>query len=153
MSARRRLDAVAIYGGKLSFLIPHEWVETEDGDDYLYHPPDADSGWLRVSLITVRVEDEAPTKRLENFFEDRQCVNKEARTGNLVHTFDKDSEEDGVSIHLYYWLVANAVPPDLIREAVFSYTILRSCIDQEETQQMVALVADLVSQADFQPSA
>ena len=51
----QRLDRVLIFGDKLSFLISHEWVEdTSEAEDlYLYHAPGADSGWLRVSLITA----------------------------------------------------------------------------------------------------
>lgn len=51
-----RLDRVSIFGDKLSFLIPHEWVEdTDEAEDvYLYHAPGTDSGWLRLSLITAK---------------------------------------------------------------------------------------------------
>src|SRR5947208_2822793 len=71
MESSMRLDEVSIFGDKLSFLIPHEWVEGEGDDDhYLYHEPQADSGWLRVSLITVRTDD--PELKLRKLFAD--CV-------------------------------------------------------------------------------
>ena len=54
MSNTRRLDEVSIFNDKLTFLIPHEWIEVESGEDgsYLYQVADAQSGWFRVSLIT-----------------------------------------------------------------------------------------------------
>ena len=47
------LDEVTVFGGKLRFLIPHEWEERDTDDDdsiYLYCHPQTDSGWFRVSL-------------------------------------------------------------------------------------------------------
>ena len=46
------LDEVSVFGGKLSFLLPHDWeeMETEQDNVYLYSQPKTDSGWFRVSL-------------------------------------------------------------------------------------------------------
>ncbi len=149
MNGQIRLDEVSVFGGKLRFLIPHEWVEEEEGDDTcLYHAPDAKSGWLRVSLITVK-NVETPAQRLREVFGKSETVRVNETTGNLVELSEKDSEEDGVPIHIYYWKVANAVPPDLIREAVFSFTILATLVDDDETRRSVELVGELVSQAEF----
>jgi hypothetical protein len=149
-----RLDRVWIFGDAVSFLIPHEWVQGESEDDhYLYHLPETESGWLRVSLITVKVLPENLSQRFNNIFEPKRNATVEEQTGNRVCTWEKDSEEDGVPIHLYYWKVANVVPPDLIREAVFSYTVLSDCTDREETKEMVDLIGQLVSQAEFCPTA
>lgn len=55
-----RLDHVFVFGDQLSFLIAHEWSESdEERDHYLYHLPNADSGWFRVSLMTLRGEEKA----------------------------------------------------------------------------------------------
>ena len=147
-----RLDRVSIFNDKLSFLIPHEWIEILDDDDYLYQYPEAESGWLRVSLLTVKTGEEAPAPRLRKIFDSKENVIVEHQTGNLVSTYEKDSENDGVRIHLWYWMVANVVPPNLVREAIFSYTVLIERIIEEDTKRMVKLVGQLVSQADFCPS-
>ena len=145
-----RLDRVFIFGDTVSFLIPHEWVEGEtDGDNYLYHEPEADSGWLRVSLLTIRTATEPPAKRLKELFEGEDNVIVEEQTGNLVRFFEKDSEEEEVSIHNYNWLVANVVLPDMVREAVFSYTVLMDRVGMEETNSTVTLIGKLFSQTDF----
>lgn len=148
-----RLDSVSVFGGKLSFLIPHEWVEEVEGDNYLYHEPAADSGWLRVSLITVRNPEEAPTESLKRHFEGKNNVTVEKQTGNMVSFTEKDSEEKGISIHLYYWMVGNVVPPDTLCEAVFSYAVRPDCVNTENTRTIVTLIGELVSRADFSPGA
>ena len=145
-----RLDRVSIFGDKLSFLVPHDWVEKLDEDHYLYSDPETDSGWLRVTLLTLRtVDDEPPTERLKQLFESKENVTVEGQTKNVVCACEKDTEEGGERIHLYYWKVANVVPPDLIREAVFSYTVLRERTNEEETIQVVKTIGQLVSQAEF----
>ena len=143
-----RLDEVSVFGDKLRFLIPHEWVEgvAEEEDLYLYHAPDAESGWLRVSLITVKT-DKPPQQRLQELFGKTSVVNEES--GNLVETWEKESEENGVPIHLYYWRVANAVPPNLVQEAVFSYTTLADRRGDQSTREMVDLLDQLVGLATF----
>jgi hypothetical protein len=146
-----RLDRVSIYDDKLSFLVPHDWVEAFDDDHYLYHNPETEYGWLRVTLLTVRTDNESPAERLKKIFDNKENIIVEHQTGNLVSASEKDSEEHGDRIHQYYWMVANVVPPDLVLEAVFSYTVLLDRINEEDTKQLVKLVGQLVSQADFCP--
>jgi hypothetical protein len=56
-----------------------------------------------------------------------------------------------VKIRLYYWIVANVVEPDLVREAVFSYTVLSERTDEEETKNMLEVLEQTVSRANFLP--
>jgi hypothetical protein len=144
-----RLDRVSIFSNKLSFLVPHEWRETIAEDHYLYHQTEADSGWLRVTLLISKSVSEDPSQQLAKIFASKNNVFVEEKTGNLVSTSEKDSEEDGVRIHLYYWMVANVVLPNSIYEAVFSYTVLLDRLHDKETQQMVKLIGNLVSQAEL----
>jgi len=102
MEKTTRLDEVTIFGGKVSFLIPHEWEEMEsEGDNvYLYNQPGIDSGWFRVSLNTSTVVSDSPAEKLRRIFEKRENVSRDEQTGNLVHAYERDSEEDGAKIHL-----------------------------------------------------
>jgi hypothetical protein len=147
-----RLDEVAIFGEKLRFLIPHEWVEGESDDPgtYLYHAPETDSGWLRVSLITVQAND--PKEKLRTLFNEAEDVFVSSKMGNKVNRYEKDTQEEGTRIHLFYWKVANIVPPDLVREALFSYTILAERQHWDDLQQTVELIEQLVSEAVFVPT-
>jgi hypothetical protein len=153
MNDEMRLDEVSVFGGKLSFLIPHDWeeVETEQDNVYLYNQPGTDSGWFRVSLNTSTVVSAPPADKLKRIFEKRENVSRDEQTGNLVHAYERDSEEDGMKIHLYYWIVANVVEPNLVREAVFSYTILHERINDEDTARMLGVLRQIASRAYFNP--
>ena len=150
-----RLDRVFCFQDQISFLIPHEWVEgdVEDPDDYLYHAPGTDSGWLRLSLNTlcgVKNPEERLSLLEQKWIADPKAhVFREEESGNLIAKSEKASTQDGLPIHLYFWHVANVALPDQIQEAVFSYTILRDRRDEPETVETVKLVERLVSAASF----
>jgi hypothetical protein len=150
MESITSLDRVFVFGDRVSFLIPHEWIEqTSENDHYLYQRPETDSGWLRVSLLTIKTVRETPSQCLQRMFANRDGVSVEEQTGNMVSASEKDSEEEGVKIHLYYWGVANIAPPDAVCEAVFSYTILLDRIKEAETVFTVKVIGQLASQAEF----
>jgi hypothetical protein len=91
------------------------------------------------------------SERLKRVFDKRENVSRDQQTGNLIHAYERDSEQDGVKIRLYYWVVANVVELNLVREAVFSYTVLHERINDEDTARVVGLLKQLVGQADFNP--
>jgi hypothetical protein len=147
-----RLDRVVVFGDKLSFLIPHEWIEADDEPGtYLYHAPSADSGWFRVSLITLK-ETMACSEELRELLADR--AKKEGgelyESGeNTVVAWEEASEQDGVPICLYWWAVGHCHRASLGREALFSYTILGDRHEDPATTETVALLAQLVADARF----
>jgi hypothetical protein len=145
-----RLDRVSIFGDKLSFLIPHEWVEDTDEahDVYLYHPPGADSGWLRVSLITAKNSSaKAQDLLAERARQEGGGLYKSER--NLIAKWERPSEEDGVPIYQYWWAVLRSLGPELSREALFSYTVLANRQSDAETQDAVSVLSDLLCKAEF----
>jgi hypothetical protein len=93
--------------------------ERRADDFYVYGRPNAESGWFRVSLNTSRAVAEKPAESLKRIFDGRDNVRHDEQTGNIVCAFQRDTEEECVKPRLYYWLVANVVKPDLVREAVF----------------------------------
>ena len=145
-----RLDAVSIFNDKLTFLIPHEWVEVEcdDNDVYQYQLPNATSGFFRVSLITGH----GPAEKLRtNFQKVHGNVKVSPTTGNFIARSEKALTQDGTQIHIYYWFVGGSVASDVIREAVFSYTVLADRADDIETQSDVKIIGQLVEDARFDP--
>ena len=115
-----RLDRVSVFGDKLSFLIPHEWVQ--DGDQsqgvYLYRAPGTSSGWLRVSLITAKNSFAGARNLLAE--RTRQRNGKLRQSGlNLVATWENLSQEDGVPIYHYWWAVLHSLGPEVIRKRSF----------------------------------
>ena len=146
--AIKRLDAVSIFNDKLTFLIPHEWIEVEsdENDVYQYQLPDARSGFFRVSLITGR----GPAEKLRKSFQkEHGNVEVVPTTGNLIARSEKASTQDGTRIHIYYWFVGASVASDVIREAVFSYTVLADLVDDSETQSDVKIIGQFVADARF----
>jgi len=135
----------------LSFLIPHDWEETLKEDHYLYSLVGADSGWFRVSLNTFSAVDETPTQMLKRLFDGRENVTHDEQTGNCVCTYERNSGEEGAAIHLYYWIAARVVEPDLVREAVFSFTVLSERTNDQRTTQMLNLIGQIVNGANFSP--
>jgi hypothetical protein len=134
-------------------LIPHEWTEgSEEADHYLYHAPNSDSGWFRASLITFKDTGKGSKERLRELL--GEGAQKEAgelyESGeNIVAAWERISEEGGVPIYNYWWAVGRSFGPNLGREALFSYTILREQSERAETREMVSLIAKLVSDARF----
>jgi hypothetical protein len=151
MEETSRLDEVTIFDGKLSFLIPHDWEESVEEDHYLYSRTGADSGWLRVSLNKFSAVGETPAQMLERLFDGRKNVTHDEQTGNCVCTYQADSEEEGGKIRLYYWIVAHVVEPDLVREAVFSYTVRSEHTNDQQTTKMLGLIKQIVNRANFGP--
>src|SRR5215813_5187847 len=146
-----RLDEVSVFGGRLAFLIPHEWVEVDDGEEntFLYQYPNADSGWFRVSLNTLETKRD-PATRIKEIYSRGKGYSLHRKTGNRVLSYDKDTENEGTPLHIYFWLVANVVRPDRIHEAIFSYTILRARIGDKGNRDVINVLNQIVSQARFQ---
>lgn len=143
-----RLDAVSIFNDKLSFLIPHEWIEVEsdENDVYEYQLPNATSGFFRVSLITAN----GPVEKLRKNFENKHGnVEVNPVTGNFVARSEKTSTQDGTRIHIYYWFVAGVLTRNLIREAVFSYTVLADLVDESDNQSDIKIIGKLIADARF----
>ena len=104
-----------------------------------------------MSLNTSRAVDETPARILRRLFDGKKNVTHDERTGNVVCSYERDAEDEGPKIHLYYWIVANVVEPDLVREAVFSYTVLSERTAEEQTRRMLSLIRQIVSRASFNP--
>jgi hypothetical protein len=147
-----QLDRVFTYGDQLSFLIPHEWIEAEEeSDHYLYHAPNADSGWFRVSLLTLK-SGNASREQLYKLLAER--ADKEHGqiyefASNIVVAWEQLSKEDGVAICNYWWAVGHSHSPNLGHEALFSYTILQERRAASETEETLKLLGELVADARF----
>ncbi len=147
-----RLDRVLPFNEKLSFLIPHEWTEEYDTDHYLYQAPNTDSGWLRVSLITLTNPGKCSKERLRKLLNEREQneAGELYESGeNIVAAWKQLSEENGSLTCDYWWAVGHSFGPDLAREALFSYTVLRGRSEDSETRKTISLVGRLVAEAQF----
>jgi hypothetical protein len=140
-----RLDRIAIFGDQLSFLIPHEWVATEEeGDSYLYHAASADSGRFRASLISIKRGCSSPRKAQEEHGHLFEVGN------NLVVAWTKESEEGGDPITHFWWAVGHYHGSKLSHEALFSYTVLKERKTATETLETIE-IRGLLGHAEFAP--
>ncbi len=148
-----QFDRVSIFGDQLSFLIPHDWIESvEDSSNYLYHAPGAKSGWFRVSLISLRTADGAFADELEQQLAER--AEKEGgvlyRAGeNIVAAWEHASEENGIPIINYWWVVGHQHSPVFSHEALFSYTITKEACKEPRTAKMLSLLLEVAAGAQF----
>jgi hypothetical protein len=101
-----------------------------------------------------KAEDGNSQKRLQRLEEawledDRVSVFREQQAGNVFERWEKDAIEEDAPLHLYYWSVANAVMPNLVQVALFSFTILKARMNERATIDAVGLVEELVCAALF----
>jgi hypothetical protein len=147
-----RLDRVFPFNEKLSFLVPHEWTEEFETDHYLYQASNTDSGWLRVSLITLTNPGRCSKEQLSKLLNERaqEKVGELYESGeNIVVAWKHLSEESGSPICNYWWAVGHSFGPNLAREALFSYTILREQSEDPENRKTVSMIGRLVADAQF----
>jgi len=149
-----RLDRVFIFGDQLSFLIPHEWVESDDeGKNYLYHAPNADSGWLRVSLISIKKG--CFPKDLRSLLNER-ALSENGRLydsgNNIVVAWEKKSHEDGNPIINFWWAVGQYHEPTLSHEVMISFTVMADREKDAQTIETVALLTQLVAKSELRSS-
>ena len=91
-----------------------------------------------------------PAEKLRQIFENKHGnVEVNPVTGNLVARSEKTTTQDGTRIHIYYWFVAGCVAANLIRDAVFSYTVLADLADESDNQSDIEIIEKLVADARF----
>lgn len=126
----------------------------EEGDYYLYQAPNGDAGWLRVSLISIKGPGERSRAELSSLLLDsaRKKNGELFEVGdNIVVEWTEDSEESGNPITHFWWAVGHCHGPMLSHEALFSCTVLTGRQADPETLQIVDLLGELVSHAEFSP--
>lgn len=118
-------------GGLVRFRIPAQWIEEyEDDGGGTFFADDPDSPTLRLNVVTFRasrlVDENTPSELLNSRAEKTGQSIALLDTGNSVIAYNQRSEEDGHNLLIFYWELANAVPPSHGRLAIFSLTILES---------------------------
>lgn len=146
-----RLDQVFTYGNQLSFLIPQDWKEIDEGDCYCYEQPDQ-QGWLRVSLFTARGQGKGSkanaSESLKN--EAKQLGRDYFELGdNLVQRWKEFSEREGISACNCHWTVSRCFPADVNKKALFTFTLPSARLHAPKTKQLIELLSELFSKAEF----
>jgi hypothetical protein len=151
-----KLKTIAYRGGIVRFNIPANWVEEyeEDGGATFYENR-PDSGTLRLNILTAKAPDDIEGDLPVHALSTLPDVNPEEITklgnGNaLVRSLER-TEEEGQKITLYWWYLANHVPPNYVRMANFSYTILTSQENLDSFKEEIQLLDEQIKHAVFHP--
>jgi len=111
----------------VTFRIPAHWTEEyeEEGGGIFYNE-DNDSGTLRLNVLTFASKTPVTTRTAMSLLEARrqeyQGTLTDLGNGNALLRYTDVAQEEGESLTSHYWQIANVVPPNHFRLAIFSYT-------------------------------
>ena len=148
------MKEISYRGGLVSFSIPEQWLEEyeeEGGGTFYDNSPH--SGTLRLNVITFK-SNEKP-KKIDSDLEVKTTAHKHNGVavildeGNAYARYDKNSSESGQNITIGYWNVYNPVPPDHLRIAFFSYTLLSSQFNEVKFQAELEMLEHEIALSRF----
>jgi hypothetical protein len=122
-----RWKKIKYRGGLVTFRVPRAWVEElePDGGGTFYEDT-PESPALRLNVITAQspspVDASTVVDLLRSRSQWREVPVRSLPGGNACVAYTETAEEQGIPLLIHYWEVANAVPPNHIRIAVFSFT-------------------------------
>ena len=125
------MKEIVYRGGLIRFQIPENWAEVygvEGGGMFYGDGPDA--GTLRLDVITAKSpKNLRPEETVELIKGVKEVDEKEIRhlpNGNAMASQIIRTREGDTPITIFWWHVSNFVPPNHVRLANFSYTVLTS---------------------------
>ena len=144
-------------GGLVTFSIPKHWVEEyepEGGGTFYEDGPN--TGTLRINVITMKsptpVTANSGIAALSGLEDVKPLEIENLPSGNAVAKFVRRSTEQGQAITLYWWYVAQSIPPQHVRTAMFSYTILTSSENSSDSAAQLQLLDKSIRNATFHPT-
>jgi hypothetical protein len=148
------MKTIIYRGGLVRFRIPAQWIEEyEDDGGGTFYEDDPDSPTLRINVLTLEapriVDTNTPSELLGSRAEKTGQQIVRLDTGNAVIAYNQSAEEDGHPLVIYYWELANAVPPKHGRLAIFSLTILKSQQSDQEITKTIQMVDREVRACEF----
>jgi hypothetical protein len=155
------MKSIVYRGGVVTFRIPVHWREEysddEGGTFYADHP---DSGTLRLTITSATAPKQVQSRSgfdllqmIENGLrsEGVKGTIKDREDGNAVFKYEQAASERGMRLTIFYWIVANAVPPHHARVATFSYTIPARQRTQSAIQRDLEMLDAEIEAASFSP--
>jgi hypothetical protein len=138
-----RLRNVSHFDGLLNCRVPRDFVQQieEDGTRVFWKPKGI-SGTLRISLLTAKrdtVPDGNPAMFLLGNSKDMAPA-IELSNGNVYRCYREESSEDGEALAIYWFKVANYIPPVNYRLALFSFTVRLAEEASAEIQRQLAIL-------------
>lgn len=144
-------------GGIVQFRIPDSWVEEyEEAGGGTFYDDAEDSGILRLNILTFSSKSQFGTNAAVESLQE-----KAAQYGTTVEELpDRNSalisyresatdEDDNEDLVMWYWEIANIVPPYHIRFAIFSYCLLASREAEPAAIEELAMLNQSLRQCQF----
>ena len=152
-----KMKTISYRGGVITFRIPAAWKEEyqPEGGGAFYDNNRAESGTLRLNVITFRAPaGKLPPDGLAYFTGEPKA--KEARLSKTLHSdglkfYRRDAEEAGEKLHVYTWQIAHCTPPDTLRVAIFTWTLLAAQSGDAEFKKEVEILDGEIAKAQFHP--
>lgn len=144
-------------GGIVTFTVPSHWLEEyeRDGGGTFYENA-PNTGTFRLNVITAKSPTVIGKDGAFQFLQSLKSVTPESirrlPNGNAIATSVQHSAEQGQPITLFWWHVANPVPPFHMRTANFSFSVLSSREDTAQTKSEIELLTKSIENAVFSQS-
>ena len=135
-------------GGIVRFHIPENWREEyESTGGGTFFEEGADTGTLRLNVLSFEDRGKRSTETLQRFFRDREA--QVLQCGLSMRHYLTKTEEQGTPLHIYRWEVLVPVPPSRYRLVCFSHTIFAARDGEARSRKELELVDRLVREADY----
>jgi hypothetical protein len=155
------MKPIVYRGGVVTFRIPSHWREEySDFDGGTFYEDCAESGTLRLKIISMvapkRLHAGSAMDVLRVAIDHLKKAGGEGTTrvrkdGNAVLKYEEATSELGMSLTIFYWVVANPLPPHHARIATFSYTVLAKQRNEPQVQRDLEMLEAEIESATFSP--
>jgi hypothetical protein len=149
------LKTVIYRGGVVTFRIPanwHEEYEAEGGGMFYDETPD--SSTLRLNVVTAQSPNPVTKASAPDILSGLRQTTKGVErlpTGVALIHYTESTEESGQRLQMTFWIIANVIPPNHVRIATFTYTILDSQKSDLKFQRELELLDREIRAAVFSP--
>jgi len=155
------MKTIVYRGGVVTFRIPSHWYEEySDYDGGTFYEDDPDAGTLRLRLTLLLaskpLHSSSAIEVLKVIVDKQRSEGVEGLTkirpdGNAVFSYEQATSERGTPLTIFYWVVANPLPPSHARIATFSYTVLTEKRNDATTQRELETLETEIEAATFSP--
>lgn len=148
------MKTVSYRGGVVRFRIPAHWIEEyEDDGGGTFYEDAPGSPTLRINVLTLEsptpVDANTPCELLGPSAEKTGQEIVRLDNGNAVIAYSEAEVEDGHALVIYFWELANVVPPRYGRVAIFSLTVLKSQQSDPEIANTIQSIDREVRASEF----
>ncbi|MGH9838754.1 MAG: hypothetical protein ACREEM_08220 [Blastocatellia bacterium] len=148
------MKVVEYKGGLVRFRIPEQWIEErEDDDTRVFYQMGFDTGVFRVAVFSYAPPFPRELPTAYQLVRSRAAklggTAAELPNGNGLLHYVSEMVEEGKEITQYFWDLANVIPPDRCRIAMFCYTVLKSQIGEPAIKQDLEMLEREISNAEF----